>query len=43
MQLHNMQQYHVYARSADLAHTKKVQGKKHSWQFAMTSDELVEL
>ena len=42
MQLRNMQQYHVYARSADLVHTKKVQGKKRSWQFTMTSDESVE-
>ena len=29
-QLRNMQQYHTYARSADLVHTKKVQGKKRS-------------
>ena len=27
-QLRNNQQYHVYARSADLVHTKKAQGKK---------------
>ena len=38
-QLRNMQQHHVYhARSADLD-----QGKKRCWQFAMISDEPVEL
>ena len=42
-QLRNMQQYHVYVRSADLVHMKKVQGKKVVWQFTMISDESVEL
>ena len=39
-QLRNMQQYHVYTRSADLVHTKKAKGKKCS---SMTSDESAEL